>query len=249
MAMASAKEHYDGHLGPIYSWMAGDFAALKTRSADLFDRLGLEPGSSPRAVDLGAGHGAQSVALAERGFEVFAIDFCRPLLEELRHNARGLPVTPIEADLLELDRHVPPPVGVVVCMGDTLTHLPTTDDVEGLIRQSAAVLAPGGMFVATFRDYVSRELRQEARFIPVRSEDARILTCFLEYSESTVTVYDLVHERVDGGWRQRLSSYRKLRLDPEWLERVCAEAGLRTIERESSAGVITFVAVREPVGG
>src|SRR5690606_4546458 len=127
--------------------------------------------------------------------------------------------------------------------------LPTTDDVEGLIRQSAAVLAPGGMFVATFRDYVSRELRQEARFIPVRSEDARILTCFLEYSESTVTVYDLVHERVDGGWRQRLSSYRKLRLDPEWLERVCAEAGLRTIERESSAGVITFVAVREPVGG
>lgn len=243
--MASAKEHYDEHLGRIYSWMAGDFAALKARSAELFERLGLDPGPAPLAVDLGAGHGAQSVALAERGFKVVAIDFCRPLLEELRQNARGLPVTPIEADLLELERHVAPPVGAVVCMGDTLPHLPTTDDVERLVRQSAAVLAAGGMFVATFRDYVSKELRQEARFIPVRSDDERILTCFLEYSEDAVTVHDLLHERVDGAWRQHVSSYRKLRLAPEWLEGVCAEAGLRTVERESTAGVITFVAVRE----
>lgn len=242
--MASAKEHYNEHLGPIYSWMAGDFAALKARSAALFDRLGLDPGAAPRAVDLGAGHGAQSVALAERGFKVAAIDFCRPLLDELRQNARGLPITPIEADLLELEQHVPPPIGVVVCMGDTLPHLPTTDDVARLVRQSAALLATGGTFVATFRDYVSRELQHEARFIPVRSDEARILTCFLEYSEDDVTVYDLLHERVDGGWRQHVSSYRKLRLSPEWLESVCADAGLRTIERASSGGVITFVAVR-----
>lgn len=244
--MASAKEHYDEHLGPIYSWMAGDFAALKARSAELFDRLGLDPGPAAVAVDLGAGHGAQSVALAERGFEVVAIDFCGPLLEELRHNARGLPVTPIEADLLDFARHVAPPVGTVVCMGDTLPHLPTTDDVERVVRQSAALLAGGGTFVVTFRDYVSRELQHEARFIPVRSDDERILTCFLEYSEDAVTVYDLLHERVDGGWRQNVSSYRKLRLSPAWLESVCAEAGLKTIERESSAGVVTFVAVREP---
>lgn len=244
--MANAKEHYDRHLGPVYSWMAGDFAALKARSAELFDRLGLDPGPAGRAVDLGAGHGAQSVALAERGFQVIAIDFCRPLLDELRHNARGLSITPIEGDLLDLERHVVPPVDVVVCMGDTLPHLPTIDDVERLARQSAAVLVPGGTFVATFRDYVSRELRHEERFIPVRSDDSRILTCFLEYSEDAVTVYDLLHERADGSWRQHVSSYRKLRLDPEWLESVCAEADLATIERASSAGVITFVAKREP---
>jgi hypothetical protein len=28
-AMASVREHYDRHLGPIYGWMVGDFELAK----------------------------------------------------------------------------------------------------------------------------------------------------------------------------------------------------------------------------
>ena len=243
--MATAKDHYDGHLAAVYSWMAGDFGALKRRQEELFDRLELDASIAATAVDLGAGPGAQAVALAERGFDVIAIDFCRPLLDELRANARGLRVTAIEGDLLEFKRHLPSRAGVVVCMGDTLPHLPGKDDVERLIRDVAEALIPGGTFVATFRDYVSREARGEARFIPVKADADRILTCFLDYADDAVTVYDLLHRRVDGEWRQQVSSYRKLRLDPKWLAGVCEREGLRAREPASSAGMITFVAVRE----
>lgn len=46
----------------------------------------------------------------------------------------------------------------------------------------------------SFRDY-SVPLQDEKRFIPVRSDEGRILTCFLEYSEDSVLVHDILHER------------------------------------------------------
>jgi 2-polyprenyl-3-methyl-5-hydroxy-6-metoxy-1,4-benzoquinol methylase len=226
--------------------MCGDFAALAARNAALFERLGLDPGRhGPIAIDLGAGHGAQSVPLAARGFEVVAIDFCAPLLEELQRNAGALPITTVEADLLEFRQHVAADAGVVVCMGDTLPHLPSLAAVEQLIHDTADVLANGGVFVASFRDYVSRKLIGEARFIPVRADEHLILTCFLEYADDTVTVHDLLHERVDGAWRQSVSSYRKLRLDPAWLVDACRRAGLTPDQPETEGGLITFVA-RKP---
>lgn len=243
--MATAKAHYDRHLGAIYAWMSGDFAALKARSAALFERLGLDPAVHGRtAIDLGAGHGAQSVALAARGFDVVAIDFHGPLLAELERNAGAASIRTVEDDLLEMKRHVRGPAGVVVCMGDTLPHLASETDVIRLIGDIADVLGAGGLFVATFRDYVSQEARGEARFIPVRADDERILTCFLEYEADTVTVYDLLQQRVDGEWRQSVSSYRKLRLDPAWLADTCARAGLEPRESSVGGGLITFVAAK-----
>jgi hypothetical protein len=51
----------------------------------------------------------------------------------------------------------------------------------------------------------------------VRSDDDRILTCFLEYEPRSVVVHDIVHQRSSEGWQTRVSHYRKLRLSPERL--------------------------------
>jgi hypothetical protein len=65
--------------------------------------------------------------------------------------------------------------------------------VHKLISTAASALEPNGHFVITFRDYSSALAAQE-RFIPVRSDESRILTCFLEYADSHLTVHDLLHE-------------------------------------------------------
>ena len=57
-------------------------------------------------------------------------------------------------------------------------------------RRSIAALERGGRFVITYRD-LSREALELDRFIPVRSDDTTILTCFLEYEPETVKVHDL----------------------------------------------------------
>ena len=182
--------------------------------------------------------------LEKAGADVVAIDFCRTLLADLRRNAAGLGVTPVEDDLLEFERHAPAPVAAVVCMGDTLTHLPEPEDVGRLVQAAARVLAPGGRFVATFRDYVSREPQGTERFIPVRADEDRLLTCVLEYSPTHVTVYDLLHERRDGLWHQQVGSYRKLRLAPGRLAEMCEAAGLDIVEQSTENGLATVAARR-----
>jgi 2-polyprenyl-3-methyl-5-hydroxy-6-metoxy-1,4-benzoquinol methylase len=232
----TVDDHYAHHLGPVYTWMVGDIDAAFSRSDAELDALPLPSKVGGTAVDLGAGFGLHAIPLARRGFRVVAIDSYEPLLKELATRAGSLPVRTVNADLLAFRAHLAEPIDVIVCMGDTLTHLPNHSRVESLFVDVAASLSPGGLFVATFRDYVSAPLQDDARFILVRSDEERILTCFLEYADhTTVTVHDLLHQREAGAWRLRASSYPKLRLSPEWVVEHLSSLGL-SVRRETAPG-------------
>lgn len=223
--MATAQGHYASHLARIYVWMAGGIsAALSAGEADLRGLAG-EPGL---AVDLGAGFGMHSIPLARAGHQVLAVDSSAHLLAELSALAAGLPVEAKCADLLSFPELLPagPKPQLILCMGDTLTHLPALESVRELARRVAANLEPRGRFAATFRDY-SRLPSGDARFIPVRSDSERILTCFLEEQPEHVHVHDILHERRDGQWVTTVSSYPKLRLAPEDARTAFASVGLR----------------------
>jgi SAM-dependent methyltransferase len=213
--MSAVAAHYEKHLGPVYTWMIGDLDAAFARGRTELDELGLEPSANGTAIDLGAGFGLHSVPLAERGYAVTAIDSYKPLLDELRLRSPSLPINAVVGEISAFRSYVQRPVDVVLCMGDTLTHLPDFVDVDSLLDGVADALRSGGVFATTFRDYASKPLQGDDRFIPVRSDENRILTCFLEYSADRVTVHDLLHEREKDRWRQRVSSYLKLRLHPE----------------------------------
>ena len=247
--MNTAAAHYDTHLGPVYSWMIGDMGAALARSSAELDDLHLPspvPGTAvPRtAVDLGCGFGLHSLPLAKRGYRVTAIDSCQPLLDELHARAQALPITPVNADLVGFTSYLQGPVDVILCMGDTLTHLPGFSAVDSLLGAAADSLAKGGLFAATFRDYVSRTLLGDERFILVRSDEERILTCFLEYCGDHVVVHDLLHQREDGRWRQRVSSYPKLRLDPEKVASKLTAHGLAVRRESGPSGMIRIVAMK-----
>jgi 2-polyprenyl-3-methyl-5-hydroxy-6-metoxy-1,4-benzoquinol methylase len=241
----TAADHYEKHLGPIYTWMVGDVDAAISRSDAELDALGLPSTTGGAVVDLGAGFGMHAIPLARRGFSVVAIDSYEPLLKELVSRKGSLPIRTVNADLLAFRAHTPKPIDVIVCMGDTLTHLPNHSSVESLFRDVAASLAPGGLFAATFRDYVSAPLQGNARFILVREDEERVLTCFLEYADTTVTVHDLLHQREGGSWRLRASSYRKLRLSPEWVVEQLNSLGLST-RRDAGPGGMIRITARMP---
>jgi len=241
--MASASHHYDTHLGPVYSWMLGDPAAAADRAVADIESLGLPAIPQGIAVDLGAGTGLHAIALASRGYRVTAIDSCERLLDELRVRAAGSPVTAVRADLLSFPQIVPGPLDVILCMGDTLTHLQDLAAVETLFAAVAASLAGGGTFAATWRDY-SRAAEGTSRFIPVRSDADRILTCFLEFLEERVLVHDLLHERIEGSWRLRVSCYPKLRLGTAWVTQRLQEQGLQVRTATRPNGMIQVIATK-----
>jgi SAM-dependent methyltransferase len=231
--MTAAADHYDRLLAAHYTWMlGGDVTALATDQAHLLSDLGERPGpAGTLAVDLGCGPGTQSLALAELGFsQVLAVDTSQPLLDELADRAAVLPaIRPLRADIRQaLAEHTRPAcVAAVVCMGDTLTHLPNKHDVTVLLTDASHCLARGGRLVLSYRD-LTTPLTNTDRFIPLRSTEERIMTCFLEYlGEDTVMVHDLVHTRSGDTWTLQVGSYPKLRISPAWLTDQCRTAGLR----------------------
>lgn len=239
----SMRAHYRTFLAPIYRWMLGDPETALARSRAELASLGIGPAApGARALDLGAGTGSQSIPLAELGYEVTAIDASTELLAELR--GRDPEVITREGDIRDLAELVTGEFDVIVCMGDTLTHLPSKSAVERTLAAARNKLAPSGKLALTFRDYASRTLEGDDRFILVRGDEQRILTCFLDYSTDTVQVTDILHERGEAGWGMRKSTYAKLRLSLDWLCERLEANGCVIISSASEAGRISVVAQR-----
>ena len=242
--MRTVKQHYDELLGPVYSWILGDFDNAYAANVDLFRHLDVKPGGQLLAVDLGSGPGCQSIPLAELGWNVVAIDFCESLLDELCARAGDLPVVTACDDLLNFQEHAPG-ADLIVCMGDTLVHLPDRESVQQLIGRVAESLRPGGQFIATLRDYTVAAPAGADRFIPLRSSDEQIFTCFLEYLGDTINVHDILQEKVDGEWQLRISNYQKLLLDYRDVAKMLAAAGL-AVDDISSADNMLVLRARKP---
>jgi len=196
----TAKEHYDNHLAGFYEWMVGDFDAMEREQRDFFERNGIKPLQNKVAIDLGSGHGLQSIALAKLGFQVRAVDFNQQLLQSLLIRGKELGIQIFEKDLLS-EKNFQDQAGLIVCMGDTIAHLESVDQIKHLLNLSFNGLLKNGKLVLSFRDY-GTELVDTQRFIPVKSNDDKILTCFLEYFENKVKVTDLLHERMDSGFKK-----------------------------------------------
>lgn len=234
--MDEVARHYEGLLAARYTWSLGGSAPALVEEARalLAQHLGPVSLKGGPALDLGCGPGQHSLALAALGFDpVTAVDSSPTLLAELQLHARDVPtVRAVAADLTAgLAGLVDPgTAAVALCMGDTVGHLPDRAAVARLLADVRVALRPGGRLVLTLRD-LTRTLEGHERFLPVRSDDEALLTCFLEDEGDRVRVHDLLHERLpDGSWRLRVSSYRKLRLGPDEVAELCTGAGLTVSE-------------------
>jgi 2-polyprenyl-3-methyl-5-hydroxy-6-metoxy-1,4-benzoquinol methylase len=241
--MASVADHYRSHLAPVYTWMSGGFDTAIARGETEIGAVLPDLSQGSRAVDLGCGFGMHSIPLARRGCAVLALDSSSYLVEQLKAHAGTLPITAAEDDLLAFQRYLDGPADVILCMGDTLTHLPDRDAASQLFTLAAASLRSGGTFVATFRDY-TQALVGSGRFIPVKSDAERILTCFLEYAADHVDVHDVLHERHGEAWQLRVSTYRKLRLDPQWISVSLRDRGFSVRTESGLAGMLRIIAVK-----
>lgn len=237
----TVKEHYDNHLGDFYVWMAGDFDPKQQEQQQFFEAQQIKSTTTGAALDLGAGHGLQAVSLAKLGFTVKAIDFNQQLLAALRHNAEGLAIDIIEDDIRHIKQYRQPKPEVIVCWGDTLTHLDTKEQIRQLIQDAAKILDNNGKLILSFRDY-TKELTGTDRFIPVKSDDTRILTCCLDYTEEHVTVTDILHTKSEQGWQQKVSAYQKVRITPQEVMNYLQESGLSVIFNEPVNRLITMIA-------
>ena len=238
---SSATEHYSNLLAPIYLWMVGGLeSAFQAGAVDIATFCDSSP-AGRIAVDLGAGFGMHAIPLARQGYTVTAIDTSAELLSQLRSHSPDLAIRTVVADILTFPQYVDEPADLILCMGDTLTHLQEQASVDDLFQEIGRSLKPGGKFALTFRDY-TRPPAGIARFIPVRSDEDRILTCFLEATPTHMAVHDVVYERDGVTWQMKVSSFAKLRLSPEWVTHSLETHGLVVQTGAGRGGMVSIVA-------
>lgn len=226
----SAKKHYDEHLGEFYEWMVGDFNLKQQEQETYLRSLNLDAEVGKIALDLGAGHGLQTISLLNMGYEVKAVDFNKKLLQSLKKKATRKKLETIESDILSyLDQA--PEAALILCMGDTIAHLQSFEDMDLMIKKVYEKLGEGGSFVLSFRDY-QVELKDTQRFLPVRSDEKRIHTCFLEYYEHKLRVSDILHEKEGESWAQKVSSYWKLRLGLEMVQNMLESHSFKLLDHQ-----------------
>jgi SAM-dependent methyltransferase len=252
--MSDAKQHYAELLGSVYRWFVSAAGDPVARARAFLARHELDRGET--YLDLGAGFGQHTLALLEARKRVTAVDFDPTLLAELRTAALGSDPTRDngsrlavhEADVLDFLRGADDArFDVILCLGDTLTHLPTLDAAEELIGASARHLGPSGRLVLSYRDSTTYTATGTARFREVARDGRRTMHCLLEPIDADhLRVTDLVTELHADGPRTRLSDYVKLRIAPArviaWAER----AGMKLERQAEEAGMVVLVFTREP---
>lgn len=224
--------------------MTGDFETKQLEFQEFLRKNSVFPYSTKKAIDLGCGHGIQSIALHKIGFNLISIDFDEKLLNELQENSKGMSIKIIQDDIRSVKKYADNEPELIICAGDTITHLDNANEIEQLIKDCCEILKKDGKLILSFRDY-TKELLDTARFIPVKNDNTRILTCFLEYNSDFVRVTDLLHEKTENGWLQKISSYIKVRILLDEITKLLNDCNMQISFNEPINRMITIISSKK----
>ena len=154
--MDIVQDFYDS-MASDYDKLFQDWNAETRKQAQILEKLfnGLGFDRSAGILDCACGIGTQAIGLAELGFHVTASDYSRGELAEAEKRAgeRGVSIRFAWADFRHLEDVFSETFDIVIAMDNALPHMLTQEDLERAVKSMAGRVRPGGLFVASIRDY------------------------------------------------------------------------------------------------
>jgi glycine/sarcosine N-methyltransferase len=217
----SVRAFYD-ELAADYHRLFADWRVSIAYQAEVIGRLITETlGEGPRDVlDAACGIGTQAIGLARLGYRVRASDLSAAAVARLHQEATvaGLPIESSVADLRTLSEQIPGDYDAVIAFDNALPHLLTEADLRAAVGGVAAKLRPGGLLLASTRDYdkIAKERpRGEGPRVFDRPEGRRIAFQVWDWADdgTTYQVHQFIVQPEGAGWRTEhfTTVYRVLR--------------------------------------
>lgn len=154
--MSITQTFYDA-LAPRYAQLFLDWQGTTREQAALLDRLFSDAGFDRRAriLDCACGIGTQAVGLAALGYDVAGSDISPGALAEAEKRAaqNNVDVRFKRADFRALSDVFAERFDIVVALDNALPHMLSENDLSAAVASIVDRLAPGGLFVASIRDY------------------------------------------------------------------------------------------------
>lgn len=139
-------------------------------------------------LDLGCGSGNYSVEFAEWGLSVTAVDVDSEMVARVQTKAqnKGLPIRAIKGDMLNVSKIIKESFDCIVCIGNTLVHLPGHGQIAKALKEMNSLLKPGGVLILQIVNY-DRVLKYNVHHLPIIRNDKMDLTFIREYLKDTQT--------------------------------------------------------------
>jgi glycine/sarcosine N-methyltransferase len=219
--MADRVRAFYDELAESYHLIYADWPASIRRQAAALDRL-IQERRGPGAhtiLDCACGIGTQAIGLAQLGHRVHATDLSPNAVARAEREAaaRGVSLSFEVADLRTLAADVEGEFDVVLACDNALPHLLTDDELRLAVENLAAKLRPGGLFLASLRDYDRLVLERPRGEGPRVFDDIRgrsISFQVWDWAEdgSRYRLHQFLVQQDDAGWQTRHFStdYRAL---------------------------------------
>ena len=156
--MNITQTFYD-NMASQYDKLFFDWEATTREQALILERIFRDQGfdRTARVLDCACGIGTQAIGLAALGYPVTASDISEGELAEARERARknDVEIRFARADFCALSESFSKTFDILIAMDNALPHMLTAEALERAVKSIVAQLSPGGLFVASIRDYNS----------------------------------------------------------------------------------------------
>ena len=154
--MDITQTFYD-NLASQYDKLFLDWQSTTQEQAVILNQLFSDNGfdKTARVLDCACGIGTQAIGLASFGYHVTASDISDGEIAEAKERAAKNNVTIRfeHADFCALSETFSEPFDIVIAMDNALPHMLSKSALNAAVQSITNQIVPGGMFVASIRDY------------------------------------------------------------------------------------------------
>lgn len=114
----------------------------------------LKPANAQKIIDCSCGTGHTAIQLAKLGYSVTGLDISSKMIERATSNAAesGVDVNFVQSNILNLYANIREKVDIVICRGNSFSHI-KPNDFEAALENMRAVLKKGGICYVDTRDF------------------------------------------------------------------------------------------------
>ncbi len=112
-------------------------------------------GTGVGILDIACGSGTYSVGLAKKGYRITAVDIEDEMIRKVKEKAdiEKVNIEAIVCSMTELEEKLIQEYNVLFCIGNSIVHLGSVEEIENALGQMYKLLKPGGVLIVQIMNY------------------------------------------------------------------------------------------------